>query len=85
MEPIRLQAAPEGGSADAKGSGRLRELPIVHIQSLHDSLFFPGRQRSRPRDPGNEHRLPQFEPAYPKWTEPSPQCSQPGLQIGGPL
>src|SRR5262249_19116352 len=55
VEPVRLETAPEGGPADAQVLGRLRELPVVRVERLDDSLLFPRRQRRWALDAGNEH------------------------------
>ena len=81
VEPVCLQTAPECRAADAQIPGGLRELPVVRVQHLDDSLFLPVRQRGGTLNYRNEHRLAQLQSADAKRTEPAPKRRQPRQQI----
>src|SRR3954447_14240880 len=85
MKTVRLEAAPEGGSADPERSGRFGQLPAVRVQCLDDSLLFPGCQCGGADEAGDEHRLPELEASDPKWPKPTAQGCQSRLEIAGAL
>src|ERR1700732_1230190 len=85
MEPVRLQPAPEGGTADTKRASSLGELPAVRVECLDDSLFLPRSQRGSTGQARNEHGLAQLKPADPERAQPATQCGQPRLEIRGTL
>ena len=84
MEPIRLETAPKCGSADAEMLGRLRELPVVGVKRLDDSLFFPSRQRGWTFDAGDEHRFAELEGPDAERTQTTTESGQPRLEIREP-
>src|SRR4029450_4616975 len=82
VEPVCLQTAPECSAADAQELGRLGELPVMRVERLDDSLFFPGRQRGWALHSWNEHRLAELEAADPERAQSSAECGQPRTEIG---
>src|SRR4051812_4204555 len=81
MKPVRLEPAPERGSADTERSGRFGQLPAVRVQRLDDSLLFSGCQCSGAHEARDEHGLAQLEASHPERPKPAPQGCQPRLKI----